>query len=167
MEKYEEAAESRFDDWEILSKGENRRKACSIHLGGIYIECLLKGMLCSQCSVTAGTNISQWIINGHTQKRPGHGLNINIYTSYLSDVYDDMSEDMLEALEYLDSPEGIGYIDYRYISEDEVDGLTAMIGYRSLHRSNAYGQQILLERLDVTFCMNRYYYIWIFGAKKA
>ena len=95
MEKYEEAAESRFDDWEILSKGENRRKACSIHLGGIYIECLLKGMLCSQCSVTAGTNISQWIINGHTQKRPGHGLNINIYTSYLSDVYDDMSEDML------------------------------------------------------------------------
>lgn len=121
MEKYEEAAESRFDDWEILSKGENRRKACSIHLGGIYIECLLKGMLCSQCSVTAGTNISQWIINGHTQKRPGHGLNINIYTSYLSDVYDDMSEDMLEALEYLDSPEGIGYIDYRYISEDEVD----------------------------------------------
>ena len=32
-----------------------------------------------------------------------------------------MSEDMLEALEYLDSPEGIGYIDYRYISEDEVD----------------------------------------------
>lgn len=121
MEKYEEAAESRFDDWEILSKGENRRKACSIHLGGIYIECLLKGMLCSQCSVTAGTNISQWIINGHTQKRPGHGLNINIYTSYLSDVYDNMSEDMLEALEYLDSPEGIGYIDYRYISEDEVD----------------------------------------------
>ena len=29
-----------------------------------YIECLLKGMLCSQCSVTAGTNQSQWIING-------------------------------------------------------------------------------------------------------
>ena len=51
-------------DWEVLSKGENRRKACSIHLGGIYIECLLKGMLCSQCSVTAGTNQSQWIING-------------------------------------------------------------------------------------------------------
>ena len=64
MEKYEEAAVSRFDDWEVLSKGENRRKACSIHLGGIYIECLLKGMLCSQCSVTAGTNQSQWIING-------------------------------------------------------------------------------------------------------
>jgi hypothetical protein len=58
------AAVSRFDDWEVLSKGENRRKACSIHLGGIYIECLLKGMLCSQCSVTAGTNQSQWIING-------------------------------------------------------------------------------------------------------
>ena len=33
MEKYEEAAVSRFDDWEVLSKGENRRKACSIHLG--------------------------------------------------------------------------------------------------------------------------------------
>ena len=32
-----------------------------------------------------------------------------------------------------------------------------MLGYRSLHRSNAYGQQILLERLDVTFCMNRDY----------
>ena len=27
----------------------------------------------------------------------------------------------MEALEYLDSPEGIGYIDYRYISENEVD----------------------------------------------
>lgn len=121
MEKYEEAAESRFDDWEKLSKGENRRKACLIHLGGIYIECLLKGMLCSQCSVTEGTNKSRWIINGNNQKRSGHGLNINIYTSYLSDVYDDMSEEMLEALEYLGSPEGIGYIDYRYISEDEVD----------------------------------------------
>ena len=40
-------------------------------------------------------------------------------------------------------------------SENEVDGLATMIGCRSLHRSNAYGQQILLERLDVTFCMNR------------
>lgn len=132
MEKYEEAAESRFDDWEKLSKGENRRKACSIHLGGIYIECLLKGMLCSQCSVTEGTNKSQWIINGNNQKRSGHGLNINIYTSYLSDVYDDMSEEMLEALEYLGSPEGIGYIDYRYISEDEVDDQMFENGWRSL-----------------------------------
>ena len=122
MENYVQAAASRLDDWKVLSKRENRRKACTIHLGGIYIECLLKGMLCSQHKVEEIKKGTRWIIDEeNTQSRPNHGLNINLYTSFLSDVYDDMSEEMLEALRYLDSPEGIGYINYRYISEDEVD----------------------------------------------
>lgn len=121
MENYEQVARSRLDDWEILSDNEHRRKACSMHLGGVYLECLLKGMLCSQCNVIEGANERKWSINGVKEARPGHGLMLTLYTSYLSDVYDDMPEETQEALEYLDSPEEIGYINYRYISEDEVE----------------------------------------------
>ena len=40
MENYTDAAESRFDDLNAFIKEE--RKVGSIHMGGIYIECLLQ-----------------------------------------------------------------------------------------------------------------------------
>lgn len=90
MEDYEQAAASRLDDWEILSAKEHRRKACSIHMGGIYLECLLKEMLCSLCSVMEGTRKTEWVIDGDIINRPGHSLILSIYTNYLS------TEDMLK-----------------------------------------------------------------------
>lgn len=123
MENYEDAAESRFTDWELLSKGENRRKAGTIHFGGIYIECLLKGIICSEHSVVEGSSPYKWIIDGQEASRPGHALTASAYRDYLSDLYDDMPDDVSDALEYISCPETSSYIDYRYVSEDSVSDI--------------------------------------------
>lgn len=118
MENYEEAAESRLKDWEILN--EEGRKAGTIHFGGIYIECLLKSMICGEHNVEDGVKRNCWKVDGSDINRPSHSLTAQPYLNLLQDLYDDMPADVENSLEYITYPENISYIDYRYISERTV-----------------------------------------------
>lgn len=117
MENYEAAAKSRLTDWEILSSG--RKKGGAIHFGGIVIECMLKGIICSEYPgiVETGNNWTNGMI--HTN-RPSHNLNGLYYTTWLEDIYDDMTSDIEDDLGYVSMPDGKSYIDYRYIPEEDV-----------------------------------------------
>ena len=119
MENYIDAAESRFDDLNAFIKEE--RKVGSIHLGGIYIECLLKGMICMEHSVGDGPGSHKWIVDGLEMTRPGHVLHSPELVTLLDPLYDDMPDNILNALDYIAKPEGINYIDYRYIPEDNIN----------------------------------------------
>ena len=118
MENYADAAESRLKDWEQLNNA--HRKVATIHIGGIYIECLLKGMICLDRHVTPGSRDSKWNVDGSEVPRPGHALTESPYRTLLEDLYDDMPENVERALAYVSSPENKNYIDYRYIQEDFV-----------------------------------------------
>lgn len=119
MEDYERAADARLEDWNALNKA--HRKVGTIHMGGIYIECLLKGMICMMYSVHEENPYgSKWNVNGVVRNRPAHGLTDHTYQVLLEDLYDDMSEEVMESLEYISQPENRGYIDYRYCPEEEV-----------------------------------------------
>jgi hypothetical protein len=120
MENYEDAAESRLDDWEVLSR--EKRKAGSIHMGGIYIECLLKSIICSMNTVADGSRPSKWNVNGNDMARPGHDFTEGVFATLLGDIYDDMPDTVMEALQDISHPGGDGksFIDYRYVSENEV-----------------------------------------------
>lgn len=118
MENYADAAESRLKDWEQLNNA--HRKVATIHIGGIYIECLLKGMICLAGDVTPGPRSDQWNVDGNVVTRPGHYLTDAPYRVLLEDLYDDMPEEVEHALAYVSSPENKNYIDYRYIQEDFV-----------------------------------------------
>ncbi len=119
MENYTDAAESRFDDLNAFIKEE--RKVGSIHMGGIYIECLLKGMICMSHSVTDSPNPTKWIVDGREVTRPSHVLHSRIFENLLEPLYDDMPDYIIDALDYIAQPAGINYIDYRYIPEDTID----------------------------------------------
>ncbi|MCI8527736.1 MAG: hypothetical protein HFH82_01045 [Lachnospiraceae bacterium] len=119
MENYEDAAESRFDDLDTLMKV--RRKVGAIHFGGIYIECLLKGMICMKYTVTDSSAFGKWIVDGHERPRPRHVLRSPELQSLLDTLYDDMPDNILEALDFIAAPQGTKYIDYRYIPEDEIE----------------------------------------------
>lgn len=116
MEDYAAAAQSRLKDWETLC--DKKRKAGSIHLGGIYVECMLKGIIC--CCYTVQTNGVNWIVNGNKKNRPGHFLTALQYRELLPELYDNMPDNVADALEYVSKPEDISYIDYRYIAEEDV-----------------------------------------------
>lgn len=118
MENFEEAADSRLEDWELLNKA--HRKVGTIHCGGIYIECILKAMICQTYQVVQGAKGNKWIIDGQNADRPSHDLTGIHYRRWLGDMYDDMSQDVMDALEYITRPENEGYIDYRYFQETKV-----------------------------------------------
>lgn len=118
MENFVLAADSRLEDWEVLQR--EQRKIATIHLGGIYIECLLKGIICSKHCVVEGSRPGKWKIDGTERTRPSHDLTASEYRSVLTDIYDDMSEEVENALKYINEPECIEYIDYRYMGEDDV-----------------------------------------------
>lgn len=118
MENYDKAAETRLKDFCILRK--NFRKVGTIHLGGIYIECLLKSMICCKYQVTDASGRNKWLVNNNEVTRPSHRLTANEYKSLLQDVYDDMSSDVEEALGYVSDPDNVNYIDYRYKQEELV-----------------------------------------------
>ena len=122
MENYTDAADSRFGDLNVLIKGE--RKVGSIHLGGIYIECLLKGMICMEHSVADSPSSQKWIVDGHEITRPGHVLHSPVLETLLDSLYDDMPDHIMESLDFIANPEGINYIDYRYIPEDNINTTT-------------------------------------------
>ncbi len=117
MENYEGAAEARLQDWEALSSG--RRKVGAVHFGGIYIECLLKSIICSEHGVLDGAP-GRWVVDGSVVARPRHVLTAPCYRNLLTDLYDDMPGDVMDALEYLSSPGSTDYIDYRYIPESGI-----------------------------------------------
>ncbi len=117
MENYEEAADARLKDWETLSSG--KRKVGAVHFGGIYIECLLKSIICSEHDVLEG-GPGRWVVDGSEVARPRHVLTAPSYRNLLTDLYDDMPGDVMDALEYLSSPGQINYIDYRYIPESDI-----------------------------------------------
>ncbi len=119
MENYIAAAQSRLDDLHQLMNG--KRKVGSIHLGGIYIECLLKGMICMGHTVTDSSGISKWIVDGNEMSRPCHVLCSPVHRQLLGSLYDDMPSDISHALNYIQRPEGINYIDYRYIPEESIE----------------------------------------------
>lgn len=120
MENFEDAAVSRLSDWEILSQ--KQHKVGAIHFGGIYIECLLKGIICCKYHVTDGATNGKWDVDGIERTRPSHGLTAPAYRQLLSDLYDDMPDEVFDALECVSCPGSANesYIDYRYIPEDEV-----------------------------------------------
>lgn len=118
MENFAEAADSRLEDWEQLNCA--HRKVASMHMGGIYIECLLKGMICLDGDVTLGSRNNKWNVDGTEMTRPGHYLTSTEYRDLLLDLYDDMPEEIENALEYVSCPENKSFIDYRYIEEDSV-----------------------------------------------
>ena len=110
MENFDEAAEARLKDWCILRN--NSRKVGTIHFGGIYIECLLKAMICCKNSVSDGSGNTKWLVNGVEVVRPSHRLTANEYKHLIADVYDEMPSDVERALEYVSEPDNIGYINY-------------------------------------------------------
>lgn len=116
MEDYQKAADTRLSDWEVLCR--EKRKSGAIHLGGIYIECLLKSMICQMYPVLEQGN--RWVAGSKAYSRPSHALTSSQYTYWLNDIYDDMPSDVEEALEYITEPESIRYIDYRYRDESSV-----------------------------------------------
>lgn len=118
MENYEEAAESRLHDLDVLIK--EKRKVGTIHFGGIYIECLLKGMICMEHSVTDGSTKGKWVVDTIEQSRPKHELKSPAHLALLPSLYDDMPDEVADALDYITEPEGITYIDYRYIPEEQI-----------------------------------------------
>lgn len=119
MEDYSSAATDRLADFDVLSK--KRRKVCAIHIGGVYIECLLKAMLCCANNVTEVENRSnRWIINEVEIYRPSHSLTTGPLRDYLPSIYEDMPEDVLHSLEYIAYPNDIDYISYRYVSSATV-----------------------------------------------
>ena len=95
LENYEGAAEARLQDWEALSSG--RRKVGAIHFGGIYIECLLKSIICSEHGVLDGAP-GKWVVDGSVVARPRHVLSDPFYRYILTDLYDYMPCDVLAAL---------------------------------------------------------------------
>lgn len=119
MEKFADAAESRLEDWEQLNNA--HRKVATIHMGGIYIECLLKGMICLNGHVTQGSEPWKWIVDGNEVTRPSHYLTASEYRDLLQDIYDDMPKDVEDALKYVSSPGDMNFIDYRYVSESSVE----------------------------------------------
>lgn len=121
MENYALAAHTRLKDWEVLSDA--KQKVAAIHMGGIYIECLLKGMICSSHSVVQGNTQGQWNVDGNLYNRPSHALTGGSYSQILTDLYDDMPNDVELALEFITKPKSISYIDYRYKAETEVTDL--------------------------------------------
>ena len=120
MEDYEKAAESRLNDWNALC--DKNRKVGIIHMGGIYIECLLKAIICCKHTVALGSKPSKWKVDGLPDEvtRPSHDLKAQGYVTLLPDLYDDMSPDVEAALEYISEPYNMSYIDYRYIEDDLV-----------------------------------------------
>lgn len=119
MEEFERAADARLKDWEALNKA--HRKVATIHMGGIYIECFLKGIICMIHPVHENNMTgNQWNINNVVYARPGHSLTDGAYRILLEDLYDDMSDEIMESLEYISKPENRTYIDYRYYPEDAI-----------------------------------------------
>lgn len=118
MEDFTLAADARLDDWDVLQKGQ--RKVAAIHMGGIYIECLLKGMICSEYHVVEGSIPRKWEVDGVEYPRPSHNLKADVYSDILTDIYDDMSDEIDSALEYVNKPENIEYINYRYMPDSDV-----------------------------------------------
>ena len=113
MEDFEKAAEARLGDWEVLNN--TNRKVGMIHMGGIYIECLLKAMICCKYTVSDGSKVGRWYVDelSHEVSRPSHELTLDRYTNLLK-------ENVMNSLEYISEPDGYGYIDYRYMDEDFV-----------------------------------------------
>lgn len=117
MENYESVAKSRLKDWEVLSN--EKKKVGAIHFGGIVIECMLKGIICSEYPgiVEDGHN---WIDGAISTSRPSHDIDSTRYRTWLEDIYDDMTLDVSANLTYVAKPEGKSYIDYRYVPEEDV-----------------------------------------------
>lgn len=84
MEDYSSAAEDRLADFNVLSN--EKRKVCAIHIGGVYIECLLKAMLCCMNNVTAGSTVKKWRVNGVEVNRPSHILTVGTIRDFLPTV---------------------------------------------------------------------------------
>lgn len=119
MEDYMEAAKTRLEDWERMDGCQ--RKVCAVHLGGIYIECLLKGIICSEYPTLQELSRNRWkAANGVDiieTERPGHDLTSDDYGEWLEDLYDDMPPEVERNLAAVSRPEGKSYIDYRYCPE--------------------------------------------------
>ena len=116
MEDYATAAQSRLTDWEVLC--DKKRRTGSIHMGGIYVEFMIKVIIC--CYYTVETRGTEWLVNGNIKNRPGHLLTAPYYRSLLPDLYDNMPDEVADALEYVSKPEDVSYIDYRYVPEKNV-----------------------------------------------
>ena len=112
MENFEGAAVERLKDWDILNR--ENRKVGTIHFGGIYVECLLKAMICQLSVVSDGEKKGKWLVDGNEVPRPSHELLNFQYRNLLTDLYDCMPSDVESALRNISEPNGVSYIDYRY-----------------------------------------------------
>lgn len=120
MENFEGAAVERLKDWDILNK--ENRKVGTIHFGGIYVECLLKAMICKLSTVVDGSK-GKWIVNGTEVSRPSHELLNFQYRNLLTDLFDCMPPDVESALQNISKPNGVSYIDYRYSDNIELSDM--------------------------------------------
>ncbi len=144
-EDFSKAQHSRRKDYAIVRRG--NRKVMAIHLGGIYIECLLKSIIIRKygiikrspkkisdgsfkfcCwynqtavnridSLTSITESDLWANKVVTN--PEH--NIVAAFRQISELNNGAPPDVVSALAYLNKPSNKKYIDYRYMCDDEIN----------------------------------------------
>lgn len=146
-EDFSKAQNSRRKDYSIVKRG--NRKVMAIHLGGIYIECLLKSVIIRKYGIIKRS--SEKISDGRlkfccwynqkaiekienlkknkiiTEKdlwdnkvvaNPEH----NIVKAFkeIDELNNGAPKEVISALHYLNKPSNKFYIDYRYMSDDEI-----------------------------------------------
>ncbi len=139
---YKAQKDRRIDFFKILHA---KRRGMAMHLGGVYIECLLKGLIIKKYGILKSKRIEigrvryycwysnkvyleiqaisdptkQDYIDRKSAKNPQHDLMLAI--EQLEELYNTIPSDVLEKLRTINRPIGRkSYIDIRYMSEDEI-----------------------------------------------
>ncbi len=118
LEDFNAAAEAR--KVEALLMMTEKKKAISIHLGGIYIECLLKALLVKKYGLTNVTNNgNSWQDTlGNSYPNPGH--NLREAFKQLREISDKAPAAVNTDLSCIYKIKDIRYIDYRYKEDSSV-----------------------------------------------
>lgn len=148
-EDYAKTQSCRKKDFYVIKK--SNRKVMTIHLGGIYLECLLKGIIIKKNDIIKseivcipnGSRTDKYIcwynsnaidkinrIPNYTKndllvyctaQNPEHNLNMAI--KQIDELNNGIPSDILRIIQYLNRPLRNSYIDFRYMSDDKISDL--------------------------------------------
>lgn len=145
-EDYSKAQRCRRKECLIVKRA--NRKVMTIHLGGIYIECLLKSIIIRKYGIVKSAVVTKqvsgrsircicWynqaaynritsmssinervLLSNKVAQNTEHDL-VRAFRQ-IDELYNSAPGTIITALEYLNKPVNKKYIDYRYVSDDEL-----------------------------------------------